>query len=506
MNNIKLYIILIICLIFFWGCDDEEHKGGFKYTLDAQNILLISCDNACLECTDSRLGLLDREEYSGVYDKCEGLPDGHIDPPILALVEFKPPSDADNLWGFDHWRDDKTNYKEESYMSIGAGSSNTFLLTITLDGAGNSSNPPFSQYRVKIEDDGLLRLKFQNGSDEMLFDRAVKNFAMTVSAEYSSRDGDAEIKVYGVPASGGDDIPISSLREDALKIIVYKQKKIDMSLYYSQDEFDYENSNIQEYSNSVLKQASFLIEEINDYESKWLDFNEDGYCDRFFAYPLFSKLRPVEFYDEFELTILTAGQEDLCALNNERASFIVSNIRMHTVMLEDPVADENGKLRYLKVHGNPFGIGTEITISSFTDAFTDKLTAIIEDYDKDTQILTINNNTKGVGIPFDSRVTTANRISIYSNGTIRGEACESCAFSIDNNETFVHEMGHLEKNGYLRHPGEVGTLREVDNLMYSPGDLREGTQLRYRKIDLIIKEEQEKKGPQSQWETLQNAH
>lgn len=502
-------LYLFSALLFLFQCEDEggDTRRNFRWYGKVNGKLgnyIVRCDDECVSCTAFTLigtEMIDvLPKSSTAYSNCLHLPKStdisdSSDTVTNLLAEFIEDTISDSVYGFDSWRkkDGSSYSKKVSYVSLKAGGSTRFKVRI------NTGQGAFDSFILKIEDI-FLHLSFDSLSEFVTTCQLYPGVnPVTVYSHSDFSEGEAGFSVIASSRNGeiclaGD----CETSEDSLVCVVYKEIIYnDYNLYhgsnFSPTEEQWQNGFDTIINQAVIKMGTLFKNE--EVEPIW-DLNSNGLLDRFADAEFLDPTIGDRFFDEFDAVILQVGQEGKCVLNNDCASFIINEkIRMHWIMVEDPIPDTDGKVRTLKLHNITYlQNGDTARIGSFiSSANHEKITIqLVNDFDSTIFI--------EPGLP--DIYLTRDSVTVYNDDKLNGETINSCSLSKASlgYDTHVHEFLHQKRVGPLWHVGDqYDTTKESDNIMYPYKNSRKDEKIRYRDIELF-----ESAGVQSQWEVLQS--
>lgn len=522
------YIVFSLFFILIIMCREDGEYGEDKVTLETSSRLYLPnntelyCDSACTSCevwdrsTEpwTLIKTIDETSDSAIYyeyiffecKKQIGIypPDATFDwddwqtrifdlengtvTGNMEYIRYLPPESGEtyNIYGFDSWRECDASCERKNYLSIASGCSTSFKVDISL------SDVVFERYMLKITEN--FNLSFNSSSLIDTFEVTTGTSIVPIYSLSSPHEGIADMQLIGVSKGGFQTVlagemyndETDSLEEDVLKVVEYNEIEYPNKVYH-QSGFGISSSTWKNEFNDVLRQGTAKIDSpefIGINTSDW-DLNNSGYFDIFVGAKLDSTL-PDGFYDEFEAVIVNADEFYDCGDNISSSHFIIDAVvRLHSIIIEDPVPDADGLVRKFKLNTlYEVFITDTVSIGSFVDTSNHKKVIITgKNYDSSYIFVGLVEDTSQ-GLP--DEYSMENYSTIYIEGIISGETRESCSFCMQNMSiyTYIHEFLHQQIVGDFYHTGFFGFPdREKDNIMY-PTSERTGAKLKYREVPI----------------------
>jgi hypothetical protein len=492
----KLLITAAPLLLVLCKTDQSDTRSSFPMTLRIDNKTLdytIHCDDDCDTCKATSLKgvaakVLAKNEFQDVYKKCESLPRSTDrdtsdvgNKVTVDLVRFSPAPGSANVYGFDDWHTSETKSPEESYVSLKAGGSTSFIVALALD---TSASKAFDSTILELSTgpvsfDSIERVttkRIYNGPEtiKIFCNHAIPWEGATVEVSVRCCSGINRTNLAGDGYTS----------EDRLKMVLYNEKKHTNYIYHYLS-FKADTLKWRREFDAVLKQGVVSIDTVKFRtldKIKW-DINGNGRLD--LAFPGNDVF--VSKTDEQYLLVEKTNELDFSYKNLRCASYLIPTVADYNIhfpinqlknrpdSLTDVWTNMASAPDMLPV-GKVFAIGPYMQPAS-----KHYFVEVVSNQEIWVTVCLYENKSKGLPPnPFDIESDTVTGYFFDDNIMGRTLSEKSCAYSIEaaNYNTHIHEFLHMLKVGQLMHVDDA----EIENIMYY--SLGAGNALRYRPLPM----------------------
>jgi len=423
--------------------------------------------------------VIEKDKYDQIYSYCKNNTYVHVTPDttdheIIPTGKLYFGSSSGNRFGFDEWNSpggeqiDKINY-----ISVAAGDSTEFYVKVLADVA-------YDRYIAVLP--AVDHISFmKTGMEDTLDLSAGDNYIKIYAQAGAPIDDPVDLKIYGITDPKRPDCLAGDCygSDDKLNIVVYNKKVFNNYQLFTDSNFTQSNNQWKTGFNNILKQAVVEMgDQIRDTLNDDWDINGNGILDIFPGYDLINDSIGSVFIDETYTMLYYKDQFGKCYDDNSdttEASFVFNNpIRLHWVLIEDPVPELDGTVKNLKLgRVNGLNMGDSVRIGPYLGGGNYfRITILIVDNTTNTVTIGMTDSLSS-GLP--DVLKADDDITIYSD-SINGITMDNCSCSRTGLgwDTHVHEFLHQNIVGSLEH------INATDNVMYPAKIDRTANKLRYR--------------------------